>query len=37
MEVIARRFTYPTKCHMLRFNSTRPLSGLPSKKPVENE
>ena len=30
MEVVAMLFTYPTNCHMLRFNSNRPLSGPPS-------
>jgi hypothetical protein len=29
MEVVAMLFTYPTNCHMLRFNSNRPLSGPP--------
>jgi hypothetical protein len=30
MEVVAMLFTYPTNCHMLRFNSNRPFSGPPS-------
>ena len=32
MEVVAMLFTYPTNCHMLWFNTNRPLYGLPSKK-----
>ena len=32
MEVVVMLFTYPTNCHMLRFNTNRPLYGLPSKK-----
>jgi hypothetical protein len=32
MEVVAMLFTYPTNCPMLRFNTNRPLYGLPYKK-----
>jgi hypothetical protein len=28
----AMLFTYPTNCPILRFNTNRPLYGLPSKK-----